>query len=161
MRHLSDALARGAAPALWNLDLRHNQIGDEGLRHLSDALARGAAPAIKEFGWTGLHIAGNPASGAAQQAVQDALENRKAASGPLVAAHFHGQGRLAALVLGPAGDATTATAVAAATTRVAAAAAAATAAAAVAATAAAATGSSSIGGDERLLRLARLYTRTR
>ena len=27
---------------------------------------------------------------------------------PLVAAHFHGQGRLAALVLGPAGDATTA-----------------------------------------------------
>jgi hypothetical protein len=29
-------------------------------------------------------------------------------SKPLVAAHFHGQGRLEALVLGPAGDATTA-----------------------------------------------------
>ena len=27
---------------------------------------------------------------------------------PLVAAHFHGRGRIAALVLGPAGDATTA-----------------------------------------------------
>ena len=37
MRHLGDALARGAAPALKTLDL---EIGDEGMRHLSDALAQ-------------------------------------------------------------------------------------------------------------------------
>ena len=49
MRHLGDALARGAAPALETLDLRENKIGDEGMRHLGEALARGAAPAIKEL----------------------------------------------------------------------------------------------------------------
>ena len=49
-----------------------NKIGDEGLRHLSDALARGAAPALKHLG-----LGNNPASDAAQQAVQDALKNRK------------------------------------------------------------------------------------
>ena len=31
------------------LDLVDNKIGDEGLRHLGDALARGAAPALKEL----------------------------------------------------------------------------------------------------------------
>ena len=73
MRHLSVALAGGAAPALKELDLRNNnQIGDEGLRHLGDALARGAAPALKEIG-----LYDNPASDAAQQEVQDALKNRK------------------------------------------------------------------------------------
>ena len=43
-----------------------------GMRHLGDALARGAAPALK---WLGLDR--NPASAAAQQAVKDALKNRK------------------------------------------------------------------------------------
>ena len=42
------------------------------MRHLGDALARGAAPALEK-----LYLNGNPASDAAQQAVQDALENRK------------------------------------------------------------------------------------
>ena len=42
------------------------------MRHLGDALARGAAPALE---WLGL--GGNPASDAAQQAVQDVLKNRK------------------------------------------------------------------------------------
>ena len=49
MRHLGDALARGAAPALKSglEGLGDNKIGDEGLRHLGDALARGAAPALE------------------------------------------------------------------------------------------------------------------
>ena len=63
---------RGAAPALENLDLYGNKIGDEGLRHLGDALVRGAAPALET-----LDLRLNPASDAAQQAVQDALKNRK------------------------------------------------------------------------------------
>ena len=50
---------------------------DEGVRHLSGALARGAAPAIKEVGFDGLVLRGNPASDAAQRAVKDALKNRK------------------------------------------------------------------------------------
>ena len=78
LRHLGDALARGAAPALEILELGFNKIGDEGMRHLGDALGRGAAPALKEVGWSsGLVIHGNPASEAAQQAVEDALKNRK------------------------------------------------------------------------------------
>ena len=72
VRHLADALARGATPALKKLDLSGNKIGDEGMRHLGDALARGAAPALKE-----LYLDGNPASYAAQQAVEDALKQRK------------------------------------------------------------------------------------
>ena len=67
MRHLGDALARGAAPKLETLDLHSNKIGDEGMRHLGDALARGAAPALKKLD---LHV--NPASAAAKQAVRDA-----------------------------------------------------------------------------------------
>ena len=62
---------------LEELDLFNNKIADEGMRHLGDALTRGAAPAIKEVGWSGLQIDGNPASDAAKQAVQDALKNRK------------------------------------------------------------------------------------
>ena len=42
------------------------------MRHLGDAFARGAAPALKE-----LSLRNNPASDAAQQAVQDALKKRK------------------------------------------------------------------------------------
>ena len=61
------ALGSRAAPALELLDLSYNKIGDEGLRHLADALARGAAPALK---W--LYLSGNPASGAAGKAVEDA-----------------------------------------------------------------------------------------
>ena len=67
MRHLGDALERGAAPALWWLSLDNNKIGDEGLRHLGDALARGAAPALKT-----LELSTNPASDAAKQALRDA-----------------------------------------------------------------------------------------
>ena len=66
------ALGSGAAPALKELTLGANKIGDEGLRHLGDALARGAAPALKR-----LDLNGNPASDAAQQAAEDALEKRK------------------------------------------------------------------------------------
>ena len=42
MRHLADALARGAAPARSTLYLESNKIGDDGMRHLGDALARAA-----------------------------------------------------------------------------------------------------------------------
>ena len=70
--HLADALSRGAAPALESLYLYENKIGDEGLRHLADALARGAAPKVET-----LLLYDNPATNAAQQAVQDALKNRK------------------------------------------------------------------------------------
>ena len=42
------------------------------MRHLGDALVRGAAPALET-----LDLRLNPASDAAQQAVQDALKNRK------------------------------------------------------------------------------------
>ena len=69
--HLADALARGAAPALEWLDLRENEIGDEGMRRLGDALANGAAPALKT-----LILERNPASMAATQAAMDAFENR-------------------------------------------------------------------------------------
>ena len=65
MRHLAEALANGAAPALKELSLVSNKIGDEGLRHLGNALARGAAPALKR-----LVLDDNPASEAAQQAVK-------------------------------------------------------------------------------------------
>ena len=37
------ALGSGAAPALERLSLSDNLIGDEGMRHLADALSRGAA----------------------------------------------------------------------------------------------------------------------
>ena len=69
MRHLGDALANGAAPALQTLNLQINKFGDEGARHLGDALARGAAPALKT-----LWLSGNDASDDAKQAVRDALK---------------------------------------------------------------------------------------
>ena len=53
------------------LNLDFNKIGDEGMRHLADALANGAAPALEK-----LYFDDIPASDAAQQAVQDALEQR-------------------------------------------------------------------------------------
>ena len=72
MRHLGDALARGAAPALEELDLNGNKIGDEGMRHLADALARGAAPALKR-----LELYRNPGDWhRADQAAQDALKGK-------------------------------------------------------------------------------------
>ena len=43
---LEHAHAQGALKAPKTLSLGRNKIGDEGLRHLSDALARGAAPAL-------------------------------------------------------------------------------------------------------------------
>ena len=72
MRHLGDALARGAAPALKELSLFNNKIGKEGARHLGDALARGAAPALETLG-----LQDNPASAWAQQAAKNVLKNRK------------------------------------------------------------------------------------
>ena len=66
----NDAL--GAIKALETLSLRFNKIGDEGVRHLGDALARGAAPALKELRLRD----DNPASDAAQQAVEDAIKQR-------------------------------------------------------------------------------------
>ena len=67
MAAFGGALGSGAAPALKELWLGYNKIGDEGVRHLSDALARGAAPALKK-----LLLGGNPASAAAKQAVRAA-----------------------------------------------------------------------------------------
>ena len=75
MRHLGNALARGAAPALEELYLEYNKIGDEGARHLGDALAGGAAPEIKT-----LNLDHNLASDLAKQAVQDALKQRSEAA---------------------------------------------------------------------------------
>ena len=43
---LEHATAKGALKALKRLYLFNNNIGDEGMRHLGDALARGAAPAL-------------------------------------------------------------------------------------------------------------------
>ena len=40
----------GALPSLVAIYLRDNKIRDEGMRYLSDALARGAAPALEEIG---------------------------------------------------------------------------------------------------------------
>ena len=68
---LEHAHAHGSLK-LEYLNLSNNNIGDQGLRHLSEAFARGAAPALE---W--LVLDGNPASDAAQQAVRDALKNRK------------------------------------------------------------------------------------
>ena len=62
MAALCGAHGSGAAPALKELDLRENKIGDEGARHLGDALARGAAPALKM-----LDLDRNPASYYAKQ----------------------------------------------------------------------------------------------
>ena len=67
MAAFGGALGSGAAPALKELNLLGNRIGDEGVRHLSDALARGAAPALEE-----LSLWNNPASAAAKQALRDA-----------------------------------------------------------------------------------------
>ncbi len=72
MAAFGGALGSGAAPALEWLYLGDNKIGDEGVRHLGDALARGAAPALER-----LDLDYNPASDAAQQAVQNALKQRK------------------------------------------------------------------------------------
>ena len=85
-RHLGDALANGAAPALKTLWLSYNKIGDEGLRHLGEAVARGAAPALEVLD-LGFGIAGNPASVAAQQAVQRACKDRWL-DGAFLVAHF-------------------------------------------------------------------------
>ena len=46
---LEHAHAQGSLKALEKLDLQYNKIGDEGMRHLADALARGAAPALKRL----------------------------------------------------------------------------------------------------------------
>ena len=43
------AKALPIAPALEKLYLGGNKIGDEGVRHLSDALTRGAAPALTQL----------------------------------------------------------------------------------------------------------------
>ena len=43
---LEHAHNEGALEELEELNLSDNKIGDEGLRHLGDALARGAAPAL-------------------------------------------------------------------------------------------------------------------
>ena len=72
VRHLSDALARGAA-ALASLNLEKNKIGDEECATWpTPSRARRGARA---HGY--LDLDGNPASDAAQQAVKDVLKNRK------------------------------------------------------------------------------------
>ena len=44
---LAEVLASGAAPRLWWLDLRGNEIGDEGCKALAAALKEGAAPSLE------------------------------------------------------------------------------------------------------------------
>ena len=63
------------------LDLRYNKIGDEGLRHLADALARGAAPALRwriatRSRASDVALFGNPASDAAKRAVEFMVNHR-------------------------------------------------------------------------------------
>ena len=50
---LEHAHNEGALEELEELNLSDNKIGDEGLRHLGDALARGAAPALEELNLCG------------------------------------------------------------------------------------------------------------
>ena len=71
MRHLGDAEARGAAPSLETLGLDYNKIGDEGATWPMPSC--GARARAQE----GSTSAINPASDAAQQAVEDALKHRK------------------------------------------------------------------------------------
>ena len=52
VRHLAEALARGAAPALKKLELARNKIGDEGMPHLGDAFKRGATPKLEALDLT-------------------------------------------------------------------------------------------------------------
>ena len=54
------------------LHVSHNQIGDAGVTALASACAGGASPQLKR-----LHLGGNPASQAAQQAAMAALKDRK------------------------------------------------------------------------------------
>jgi hypothetical protein len=49
VRHLCDALVRGAFPALEHIDLSRNTIDDQGASFLQDALERGAAPKLKNI----------------------------------------------------------------------------------------------------------------
>ena len=53
------------------LDLRFNQIGDQGVTALAEACAGGALPALET-----LFLDDNPASEAAQQGAMDAIDNR-------------------------------------------------------------------------------------
>ena len=46
---LEHATAHGALKALEGLSFAMNKIGDEGMRHLGDALARGAVPALQKL----------------------------------------------------------------------------------------------------------------
>ena len=46
---LEHATAHGALKALTTISLYNNRIGDWGARHLADALARGAAPALERI----------------------------------------------------------------------------------------------------------------
>ena len=63
--------ANGALPALEQLELTSNQIGDDGLSALASACASGALPKC-----TYIDVDENPASEEARQAVQEALEQR-------------------------------------------------------------------------------------
>ena len=60
--------ANGALPALEQLELTSNQIGDDGLSALASACASGALPKC-----TNIFTFDNPASDEAKQAVEDAI----------------------------------------------------------------------------------------
>ena len=72
MIKFSEALATGALANCQELQLWGNQIGDPGMIKFSEALATGALPVC-----TTITLSGNPASKEAQQAVKDAIKNRK------------------------------------------------------------------------------------
>ena len=68
---LANACAGGAMAQLKELWLYKNKIGDAGMIKLSEACAGGTLPKC-----TTIILEGNPASQEAQQAVEDALQNR-------------------------------------------------------------------------------------
>ena len=62
---LAEFASGGNFKALEFLELRYNEIGDEGARHLANALEKGAAPALKR-----LDFRDNRISAAAEQEVR-------------------------------------------------------------------------------------------
>ena len=65
---LADALGKGALPALVELDLTANQIGDQGMAAIADSLGKGALPALVE-----LELSGNSIGDQGMAAFADAL----------------------------------------------------------------------------------------
>lgn len=75
MQDLASAIAnRAAMVGLTRLDLSRNRIGGVGMQAFAKVLANGALPNLRAQ-FTAVY--NNPASNAARQAVEDAIENRE------------------------------------------------------------------------------------